>query len=224
MQNSSADLELFPLSWLSQYGYCPRRCGLLSIEQQWAENEYTAAGRTQHQRVHTPRMERRGDSLFFYEMDLFSRALGVSGKSDCVEARSCEDGVPLPYAPGKFRLYPVEYKHGVVRQEEEYQIQLCAQAICLEEQYGCQIPEAAIFYIDAHRRDAVTLDAALREKTRQAALAVQAMLSGQQLPPAKYSAKCRKCSLLELCQPKLKRRAEGYCASLWELLQTEEPE
>lgn len=217
MPNSSA--ELFPLSWLSQYGYCPRRCGLLAIEQVWAENAETAAGRSQHARVHTARIERRGTDVFLYELDVFSRVLGVSGKCDCVEAHSDPDGGAIPWSKGNYRLYPIEYKHGVLRQEEEYHIQLCAQAMCLEEMLGCSIPTGAIFYIDAHRRSEVMLDEALREKTRQTARMVAKMLDAQYIPAASYGPKCKKCSLLEHCQPRLKGSAARYCQELWTVLQ-----
>lgn len=219
MPSSSADSELFPLSWLSQYGYCPRRCGLLSIDQMWMENAETAAGRSQHERVHTARTERRGDTLFLYELGVFSRSLGTNGKCDCVEAHEDPSGVPLPYGPGRYRLYPVEYKHGIVRQEEEYQLQLCAQAICLEEQFSCTIPKGALFYIDAHRRDEVELTPQLREKTVQTAAHIRTLLETQQIPTAVYSAKCKRCSMQELCRPKLRHSASAYCRALWQLME-----
>ena len=124
MQSFSSDesKELFPLSWLSQYGYCKRRCSLLALEQIWQENEYTAAGRIQHKRVHTARMEQRGDMLHIFEMPVFSRRLGVSGFCDCVEAHSSPSGVTIPYGEGRYIFFPVEYKHGVVRDEEEYHL------------------------------------------------------------------------------------------------------
>lgn len=217
MPSSSAERELFPLSWIAQYGYCPRRCALLGLEQLWAENAETASGRSQHERVHTARQERRGNALFLYETEVFSHALGVSGKCDCVEAHADPEGVELPYGEGRFRLYPVEYKHGVVRNEEEYLLQLCAQAMCVEEQFSCAIPEGAIFYIDSHRRFPVALTAELREKTAATAQAIGAMLAAQKLPPPKYGAKCKKCSMLDLCQPKLKRSAGAYCGELWQI-------
>ena len=218
MQSYSAESEreLFPLSWLTQYGYCPRRCGLMALEQLWTESADTAAGRAQHERVHTARIERRSGQMNLYELPVFSRSLGVNGKCDCVEALETPDGVELPYGQGRYRLYPVEYKHGVVRDEEEYQIQLCAQAMCLEEQLGCIIPAGAIFYINAHRRDEVALTESLREKTRQTAEAVAELLLCQEVPAPHYSAKCKKCSMREDCQPKLKRSAANYCRDLWE--------
>ena len=99
MQSYSAESEreLFPLSWLTQYGYCPRRCGLMALEQLWTESADTAAGRAQHERVHTARIERRSGQMNLYELPVFSRSLGVNGKCDCVEALETPDGVELPY-------------------------------------------------------------------------------------------------------------------------------
>lgn len=208
--------ELFPLSWLSQYGYCKRRCSLLALEQIWQENEYTAAGRMQHKRVHTGRTEQRGDTIHFFEMPVFSRELGVSGFCDCVEAHLSSSGVSIPYGEGKYTFYPVEYKHGVVRDEEEYHLQLCAQAICLEERFGVQIPVGAIFFIDAHRRDEVLLSPELREQTWKTAKEISDMVESQELVPAVYSPKCKKCSLREACQPRIRRSARSYSDSLWE--------
>lgn len=217
MQNCSdkSGQELFPLSWLSQYGYCPRRCGLLAIDQVWEENADTASGRVQHDRVHTARVERRGEHISLFELPVFSRSLGVSGKCDCVEANASDRGVPLPYGQGKYVLYPVEYKHGVVRNETEYHVQLCAQAICLEEQFGAEIPAGAIFYIGAHRRDEIRFTPELRALTYQTAAGVRDILTTETVPPAVYSAKCRRCSLLDFCSPKIKKSAQAYCQSLW---------
>lgn len=218
MQNFSGEesKELFPLSWLAQYGYCKRRCCLLALEQVWQENEYTAAGRIQHQRVHTARTEQRGDVLYIFEMPVFSRRLGVSGLCDCVEAHLSPTGVQIPYGEGKYIFYPVEYKHGVVRDEEEYHLQLCAQAICLEERFGAQILAGAIFFIDAHRRDEVLLSEKLREKTWETAKKIADLIENQKMVPAVYSAKCKKCSLKEVCQPKIKQSSRRYSDDLWD--------
>lgn len=218
MQSFSEDesRELFPLSWLSQYGYCKRRCSLLALEQVWQENEYTAAGRMQHKRVHTGRTEQRGDMIHIFEMSVFSRRLGVSGFCDCVEAHPSPTGVPIPYGEGRYTFYPVEYKHGIVRDEEEYHLQLCAQAICLEERFGARIPAGAIFFIDAHRRDEVLLSDELREKTWQTAREISDLIENQKMIPAAYSAKCKKCSLRDVCQPRIRRSCRSYSDGLWD--------
>lgn len=215
---SCSDEELLPISWLSQYGYCPRRCGLLVLEQVWQENELTAAGTAQHNRVHTARAECRGSLLTLYEFSVFSRLLGLTGLCDCVEARASPDGVCLPYGKDRYLLYPIEYKHGTVRQEEEYHIQLCAQALCLEEQFDTEIPKGAIFYIGAHRRDEVLFSPCLRNKTKETLKELKAMIEKQRVPDPSYGPKCKKCSLAEYCQPKLRRSAQSYCRGLWDVV------
>lgn len=218
MQNFSKDefRELFPLSWLSQYGYCKRRCSLLALEQIWQENEYTAAGRLQHKRVHTGRTEKRGDIIYIFEMPVFSRRLGVSGFCDCVEAHPSPSGNSIPYGDEKYIFYPVEYKHGIVRDEEEYHLQLCAQAICLEERFDMQIPAGAIFFIDAHRRDEILFSEKLRDQTWKTAKEISDLIESQKPVPAVYSAKCKKCSLREACQPRIRCSAHSYSESLWD--------
>ena len=208
-----------PLSYLSQYGYCPRRAGLLLLEQAWQENEYTASGRVQHERVHDAGIERRGERLTLLDFAIGSEVLGLNGKCDCVEATRCADGVTLPFAQGCYALYPVEYKHGVVRDEREYQLQLCAQAMCLEERYGGCIPRGALYFTDAHRRDEIELTEALRAQVREAAAALQAMLASGRVPTARYSAKCKKCSMVDLCEPRLARGGTAYCAQLYQAME-----
>lgn len=217
MQSFSTDAsrELFPLSWLSQYGYCKRRCSLLALEQIWQENEYTAAGRIQHKRVHTARTEKRGDVIHIFEMPVFSHKLGVNGFCDCVEAHPSLSGVSIPYGEGTYTFFPIEYKHGIVREEEEYHLQLCAQAICLEEQFGAQIQTGAIFFTDAHRRDEVLFSGELREKTWKMAKEISDLIENQKVIPASYSAKCKKCSLREACQPRIKQSSQLYSDGLW---------
>ena len=146
------DSDYLPLSWLAQVDYCPRRASLLLNERIWVENADTAKGRYEHSRVHDSRVERRGDALKLYEYTVFSNALGVLGKCDCIEARRCEGGCTIRAADFPVSLYLVEYKHGSVREERSYMIQLCAQAMCLEEMLSTSIPCGALFFISAHRR------------------------------------------------------------------------
>lgn len=210
--------DRIPLSYLSQYGYCPRRAALLMNQQLWHENEYTAEGRFQHQRVHTGRVERRGDFLKLYDFHVCSDALMVSGKCDCIEASRSKSGAALPGEEGLYSLYPIEYKHGRARTEPEYEIQLCAQAICLEEMYQIHIPKGALFYIASHQRIAIPLTPALREKTIQTAHSLMECFLARSLPPALNGPKCKKCSLREECMPQLHRSAKKFCDDLYEEL------
>ncbi len=206
------DREYLPLSSLSQAGYCLRRAALLINEQVWLENEDTAKGRAEHQRVHTQRVERRGDSLKLFENAVFSESLGLSGKCDCIEASRDEHGCRIPAAEFPVILYPIEYKHGSVREEPEYKIQLCAQAMCLEEMYQAVIPQGALFFISAHRRLEVSFDEALRCQVRQTAEALWRIRKSLSIPEAHYGPKCKRCSLADYCMPKIRHSAKEYCA------------
>ena len=203
-----------PLSRLSQAGYCLRRAALLTNEQLWAESADTAKGRAEHERVHTQRVERRGDSAKLYEFPVFSASLGVAGKCDCLEAEADPQGCRIPALDFPVKLYPVEYKHGKLRAEQEYEIQLCAQAMCLEEMFGAQIPEGAIYYITSHRRYPVPLTQALRGLVRETVRNIESFRRSFSVPPAVPGAKCRACSLRELCLPGVQRSAAGYCMQL----------
>lgn len=209
------DLEYLPLSWLSQIAYCPRRAALLLNERLWEESVDTAKGRLEHERVHSRRIERRGDSLKLYEFTVFSEQMQLLGKCDCIEAVRDEAGCQIPAAEFPVRLYPIEYKHGTVRDETEYQIQLCAQAICLEEMFHTTIPEGAIFFISSHRRAPVVLDKALRKQTREAAENLWKIRNQLNVPVEQYSAKCRRCSLKDLCMPKVQVSAKKYLSQLY---------
>lgn len=202
------------MSYLSQANYCLRRAALLLNERIWVENEDTAKGRAEHERVHDRRIERRGDLIKLYEYDVSSDSLGLAGKCDCIEARKHPDGCRIPGADFPVSLYPIEYKHGRVRDEPEYKIQLCAEAMCLEEMYHTNIPEAALFFISAHQRQTVPLDEALREQVRQTARELRRIRETFSIPLAEYSGKCRKCSLNEYCMPKTKQSAREYCKQL----------
>ena len=146
---SPDEREYLPLSYLSQTDYCPRRVGLLLNERVWIESADTAKGRKEHEGVHTRRIERRGSQVRLFEYPVFSDMLGLSGKCDLIEAQENASGCQIPAVDFPVLLYPVEYKHGKLREEREYNIQLCAQAMCLEEMYHTTITEGAIFYLSS---------------------------------------------------------------------------
>lgn len=120
----------------------------------------------------------------------------------------------IPAADFPVALYPIEYKHGVVRQEDEYEIQLCAQAICLEEMFAARISEGAIFYMTSHRRQAVIFTQALREKVKETARVLSELRGSLRVPAASYGPKCKRCSIREYCMPRAKISAEAYCRAL----------
>jgi CRISPR-associated exonuclease Cas4 len=206
--------DLIPLSYLSQYYYCPRRAALLMVEQQWADNVHTAEGTLLHQRVDSGLPESRGEVLTLRSLSLRSLRLGLAGKTDCVEATLDPAGVSLPGYEGRWRLRPVEYKHGERRTELEYEVQLCAQAMCLEEMLGASIGEGDLFYAADHRRVSVTLGSDLRKKVEDGARALHVLLREGRLPAPRWSSKCRGCSLVDICGPRLKRSATAHLEQL----------
>lgn len=202
------------LSQLTHAGYCLRRAGLVINEQIWNESADTARGRIEHERIHTQRIERRGKEIKLFEYDVFSTELGIRGKCDCIEVQADKNGCIIPAVEFPVRLYPVEFKHGKVRKEEEYEIQLCAQAMCLEAMYHTTIPEAALLYISSHRRYQVQLNEALRQEVRSTAKALREIRKNLLIPAAVYGPKCKKCSIRDFCMPKLQKSAINYCKQI----------
>ena len=195
--------EYLPLSWLSQATYCLRRAALLLNERLWMENADTAKGRDEHRRAHERRIERRGDQIKLFEYDVYSEQLRIWGKCDCVEAQRCEPGCRIPAADFPVCLYPVEYKHGSVREEPEYNIQLCAQAMCLESMLCCDIPEGALYYGEIRRRERVSFTPELRAGVRELLAEMHELYRRGYTPKVKPTKSCNACSLKELCLPKL---------------------
>jgi len=184
------DSELVMISALEHWAYCPRQCALIHIEQTFDENLYTLRGRMEHERVHEAAGESQGDVRVERGLALWSRRLGLVGKSDVVEFHGS--------AP-----FPVEYKHGRKRQRNAAEIQLCAQAMCLEEMTGQPVPKGAIFHQGSRRRTDITLDENLRRRVEEAVAAVRALLSSETLPEPVNDARCDLCSLKESCLPEL---------------------
>lgn len=186
--------ELIPLSALQHYLFCPRQCALIHVEQLWAEDAATAEGRLLHEKADSGRPERRPGVRIVRGVALRSVALGVSGKADVVEFHNggrAERGTP----------FPVEYKRGKPKAHRADEVQLCAQAICLEEAFGVPVPEGALFYGETRRRQGVAFDDGLRALTAQIAAAARAMIAAQKTPAPVHMPACRRCSLVDLCQP-----------------------
>ena len=186
--------DLIPLSALQHYMYCPRQCALIHIEQVWEENVFTAEGRILHDRVDSGGAEKRGDLKRAFGLPIRSLRLGLSGKADVVEFHRQEDG--------SWRPFPVEHKRGRRKREDWDRVQLCAQALCLEEMLGGPVPEGAIFYGKEQRREVVAIGEALRLETEGVAATVHRMLAGTRTPPPEYANKCKSCSLASTCLPR----------------------
>lgn len=179
-----------PISALQHWLYCPRQCALIHVERIWAENRLTAEGRLLHERTDQPGMAHHKGIVTLRSVPLRSDTLGVSGVADVVELH---DHVP----------FPVEYKRGRPKAHRADEVQLCAQAICLEEMFGQSISEGALFYGASRRRAGVRFDAELRSLTaRVAREARMAILAGRTPAPVYERSKCDACSLIDHCRPK----------------------
>lgn len=187
--------DLIPLSALQHILFCERQCALIHIEQVWVENLFTAQGRIMHERVDRTGRESRRDVRLEYGVPLRSLRLGVIGKADMIEFHRRDGGIWLPF--------PVEYKRGKPKKDNWDRVQLCAQAICLEEMLGVDIPEGALFYGKQRRRQAVVFDDELRGITTDIAIRLHTLIDGGTTPPAVYEKKCDTCSLIEVCLPRI---------------------
>lgn len=209
------DIMTIPLSYIAQYNYCKRRAGLLMNEQLWNESSDTAMGRYEHERVHTSSKENKSDCVLVTDMPVFSEKMGLYGKCDAVEMNENANGCVIPFLDNeKYIPYPIEYKHGVVRNEIEYELQLCAQAMCIEEMFGCIIDKGAIFYITSHRRHEVLFDEEKRKAVYETAKSLWVLSNSQAVPNAVFSSKCRKCSLYNICMPNTEKSAQKYLAQI----------
>ena len=199
--------DLLPLSGLQHLLFCERQCALIHVEQVWAENRLTAEGRIMHERVHDTDRESRGDVRVEYGMPLRSLRLGLIAKADVVEFHRQPDSGEKTSA--KWLPFPVEYKRGKPKKDNSDKVQLCAQAMCLEEMLDVQIPEGAIFYGRTRRRQNVVFDTVLRQETEDAAKRYHELVESGRTPKPVYSKKCDKCSMYDLCLPKTVEKARS---------------
>ncbi|MBV9613909.1 MAG: CRISPR-associated protein Cas4 [Chloroflexi bacterium] len=184
------EIESVMISALEHYSYCPRQCALIHIEQTFDENIYTLKGHMAHERVDQAIVRDEDNMRVERGLPLWSRRLGLTGKADVVEFHG---SVP----------YPVEYKLGKQRKWQYEAIQVCAQALCLEEMIGCPVPKGAIYYCSSRVRREIVFDIHLREAVAQVADAVRTMLKSMAMPPAVNDQRCERCSLIESCLPKV---------------------
>lgn len=197
--------EALPVSALQHWAYCPRQCGLIHLEQAFDDNLHTLRGQAVHAQVDRPGFEVRRGLRVERALPLFHDALGLVGKADTVEFEA--DGTP----------YPVEYKHGSRHKAADIaacdDLQLAAQALCLEAMTGRPVAAGALFYAGSQRRRVVQIDAALRSRVAAVAAEVRAMLAGERLPPPTTDARrCRSCSLRDRCQPEATVRLAAAAA------------
>lgn len=188
--------ELIPVSALQHYAYCSRQCALIHVERIWEENLYTLRGRRAHQRVEIPGGIVREGIHVEYALPLWSERLGLVGRADVVEFPS---GVP----------YPVEHKVGPRRARHADEIQLCAQALCLEEMFHIEVPKGALFYRASRRRREVIFGSELRAEVKRTIQEVRELFRQAKLPPPVADGRCRDCSLIDSCLPFVPQALSG---------------
>lgn len=188
--------ELIPISALQHAMFCERQVALIHVEQLWSENLYTAQGRTLHDRVDREHHESRKATRTEYAMPVRSLRYGLIGVTDVVELEKNSIGM---YSS----VRPVEYKRGKRKSGDVDNVQLCAQALCLEEMFSVSVDEGQFYYLQQHRRTTLQIDDELRKRTIDLVHRVRDILSSQRTPQAVYERqKCERCSLNELCMPK----------------------
>lgn len=197
--------DLLPLSGLQHLAFCERRWALVNLERQWEENLFTAQGELLHEKAHSAQIESRPGALIRRTLPLHSFRLGLSGQADVVEFLPCPPGQPgitMPRRKGLWAPYPIEYKrsrdkHGSIA----YRLQLCAQALCLEEMLRTPVPSGAIFDGQKRRRQEVVFDLELRREVEQLAARMHAICGSRATPAAVYGKRCDSCSMLPVCLP-----------------------
>lgn len=225
--------ELLPISLLQHLLFCERRAALVQIEGIWDENVFTAEGAILHSKVDADHpVESRVDVRIARGLQLRSLRLGLTGRADVVEfhrvtdevtdlihtAEGLKPSIPFSGVPGLWCPYPVDYKRGRLRCEEGFEIQLCAQALCLEEMMGVAVPAGAIFFGKPHRRLKVLFDSSIRKRTEQAAHRMHELIRSNQTPPARYERKCKSCSLFDICMPRVTEGSKSVSKYLTRML------
>jgi CRISPR-associated exonuclease Cas4 len=199
------DLEPVLISALNQYLFCPRRCALMHIEGIWADNEHTVIGSLLHEHTDEPGYETADGVTLLRALPLVSERYGLTGKADIVEVHDDT-------------YIPVEYKKGKRRKFENDDVQLCAQGLCLEEMFACEVAVGYIFHAASKRRREVIFDWRLREETKRTVEAVRLLLRDGVTPPAELKPRCDGCSLRGVCMPEVtgseKIQREAYAQSL----------
>lgn len=208
---SYSEEDLIMISALTHYYYCIRRCALVHIEQLWNENLFTAEGRLMHERVHEQGRESRGSLRIERGLPLRSLQLGLIGKADIVEFHRLDNG--------RWRPFPVEYKRGKPKPDACDKVQLCAQALCLEEMLQIEVPEGALYYGRTRRRLDVPFDLALRNETRLVSQKVHDLITSGVTPNAVYSKKCKSCSLFDQCLPQIVQKKRSVTTYLEKMIE-----
>ena len=203
--------EFIQINILQHYVFCPRQCALIAVEDVWTDNVYTVRGNILHEKVDTDTYETRGALKTVRGLRIQSFRLGITGRADVVEFRKPKD------TSRQYEVVPVEFKAGKEKHDISDKVQLCAQALCLEEMLDTAINKGAFFYGRIRRRVLVDIDDELRNQTKDIITKVHDMVSKQYVPTARYMDKCRRCSFLDVCQPKAmnERKLNNYIKGLY---------
>lgn len=201
--------EFLQLSGLQHFAFCRRQWALIHIEQLWSENLRTVEGNLFHKRAHDEQIrEKRGNVLILRGLPVASSAMGLSGQCDVVEFHQNQNGISLAKEDGRWQPFPVEYKKGSPKNNDADMLQLCAQAMCLEEMLCCTIEEGALFYGETRHRVSVFFTEGLREKVKKAADEMHQMFQRGHTPKVKPTKSCNACSLKEICLPVLMKKQD----------------
>jgi len=208
--NSIGSDELLPISGLQHFVFCPRQCALIHIERLWVENRLTAEGRDMHQRVHGQEVSKKKNVVSESGIPLYSLKLGLQGKADIID---------FVYETGKrqnlVQVIPVEYKRGTPKSGLEDKIQLCAQAVCLEEMAGFSIREGSLYYGRTRRHCRVEFTDELRNETESIAKQFHFLMDSGRVPPPARASGCRSCSFFNYCIPtKISKSAVRYIRTI----------
>lgn len=197
--------QLLDLAGIQHFSFCPRQWGLIHVERVWSDNLLTVQGSLLHERAHDIGLrERRGDTIVVRGLAVHSFTLGVTGQCDVVEFHRDAAGHPLCGEDGRWVELPVEYKRGRSKANDADRLQLCAQAMCLEEMFSSQVPYGCLYYGATKSRERVELTAALREKASSLFQEMHRYTARGLVPKARKIPACRACSLVDLCIPKQK--------------------
>lgn len=196
--------DYLQLAGLQHFTFCRRQWALIHIENQWAENLRTVEGNLMHEKAHDYSFhESRGDTIIIRGVNIHSAILGISGQCDIIEYHKSDRGIPLSSKEGLWIPYPIEYKRGSPKENCADQLQLCAQAMCLEEMLCCEIHEGALFYGETRRREIVKFSSEMRQTVHESLSEMHNYAKRGYTPKVKPSKSCYACSLRELCLPKL---------------------
>ena len=191
------------ISGIQHFEFCRRQWALIHIEQQWSDNYLTVSGELIHNRAHDKDFtEKRGNTITTRAMPVFSRTLGINGECDIVEfIRDDKTGISIWGREGRYRVVPVEYKHGELKHADL--LQLTAQAMCLEEMLCCDIPYGFMYYAKTRHREKIELSQELREQVMKDLSEMRQYYNNKYTPKVKKSKNCNACSLKDICLPKL---------------------